>query len=149
MRKQITEREKKDKTFSGDKKKEDLKKKHKEKKKDDSDSDEDMATETSRLVPKSNSFISQEGQQALDDAYLGEFFPILELELSKINKFYVGKVAEIKLSLDLISVKRANWAQNHHTGNKPSDISQIRDMYIEVKALVSFQNLNRIGTRNI
>ncbi len=118
------------------------------KKKKEEDSDDDMESgEGSSLVDRSkqNPSYTREGSTTIEEAYLDEFFPILELEVDKINKFYVGKCAEIKLSLDLIQVKRANWAQSHHTGNKPSDLSSIRDMYIESKALVSYQKLNRIG----
>ncbi len=105
--------------------------------------------ETSHLLENGNrgSFYNKTGSKTIEDAYVDEFFPILEMELTKINNFYVGKVAELKLGLDLIQVKRDNWYQSHHTGNKPSDLTHIRDMYIECRALVSYQKLNRTGRK--
>lgn len=104
-------------------------------------------TESSPLVAKHPSpslYDSAESSKA-EDGYTDEFFPVLEDDLARINKFYVGKMAELKLSYDLIVVKRDNWYQSHHTGNKPSDLYNIRDMYIECKALLSYQKLNRTG----
>lgn len=115
------------------------------------DSDEDIpksVTESSPLVTKTkkaDSFYDRTGSAIIEEAYVDEFFPLLEQELLRINKFYVGKLSEIRLSFDLIQVKRDNWYQSHHTGNKPSDLYIIRDMYIECKALISYQKLNRTG----
>ena len=146
QRKRITDKDKHTKTIQHQKQAVAVKSSSKKKKDDDSDDDMETGEGSSLLgSTKQNPSYTREGSTTIEEAYLDEFFPILELEVEKINKFYVGKCSEIKLSLDLIQVKRDNWAQTHHTGNKPSDLSSIRDMYIESKALVSYQKLNRIG----
>lgn len=115
------------------------------------DSDDELTKPPKESTPlinkakKPDSFYDKTGGAKIEDAYVDEFFPMLEEELARINKFYVGKLAEIRLSNDLIQVKRDNWYQSHHTGNKPSDLYVIRDMYIECKALLSYQKLNRTG----
>jgi SPX domain protein involved in polyphosphate accumulation len=105
------------------------------------------AREDTALLPKQKDKDkdSTVSAQSLEEGGGEEFFPLLESELKKINNFYVGKASEIKLSLDLIQVKRQNWLQSHHTGNKPTDLMQIRDLYIDCRALVSYQKLNKTG----
>lgn len=74
-----------------------------------------------------------------------DFFPFLMKEVDKINKFFVGKLAELRINLELITSKRANTYISHHTSGE-TDLFRLRDVYVDLAALRSFCDLNQTGT---
>ena len=69
-----------------------------------------------------------------------EFFPLILAEIDKINKFFVGKLAYLRIALEEITDKRGNNYQSHHTGGggDHSDFIRLRDIYVELAALRSY-----------
>lgn len=80
-----------------------------------------------------------------DEADIDEFFPLLHEELETINKFYKGKLAELQVALEVVSEKRTNSYRSHHTGDYLSDLTPLRDLYVQTMALKSYCELNRTG----
>lgn len=91
--------------------------------------------------PKYTKIVDQT-QAVLDEN--AEFFPVIKEEMEKINKFFVGKLAELRLSLDEITRKRRNSYLAHHTGTE-SDLNNLRDIYVKLAALRSYCDLNQTG----
>ena len=80
-----------------------------------------------------------------DEADIDDFFPLLREELDTVNKFYDGKLAELQVALEGISEKRNNSYRSHHTGDYLSDLTPLRDLYVQTMALKSYCELNRTG----
>ena len=74
----------------------------------------------------------------------GEFFAVIQSEIEKINKFFVGKLAELRIGLDQITSKRRNVYFSHHTSAE-TDLVRLRDIYIQLAALRSYCDLNQTG----
>ena len=75
-----------------------------------------------------------------------EFFPVVLSELNKINKFFLGKLASLRIALEEITEKRREAYHSHHTGGgDQSYLLALRDIYVELAALRSFCDLNRTG----
>jgi phosphate transporter len=91
--------------------------------------------------PKYTKLVDQT-QAVLDEN--AEFFPVIKEEIEKINKFFVGKLAELRLNLDEITRKRRNSYLAHHTGTD-SDLKNLRDIYVKLAALRSYCDLNQTG----
>ena len=83
----------------------------------------------------------------VDDAENGsEFFPVIMEEIEKVNKFFLGKLASLRVSLDAITGKRRDSYHIHHTGSgNQGDLLVLRDIYVELAALRSYCDLNRTG----
>lgn len=73
-----------------------------------------------------------------------DFFPFVVKEMEKINKFFVGKLAELRINLELITSKRNNSYVSHHTSGE-TDLLMLRDIYVELAALRSYCDLNQTG----
>ena len=73
-----------------------------------------------------------------------EFFPFLIKEIDNVNKFFVGKLAELRINLELLISKRSNAAFGHHTSSE-TDILTLRDIYIDLRALKGYCELNTTG----
>jgi hypothetical protein len=73
-----------------------------------------------------------------------EFFPFLMGEIERINKFFVGKLAELRVALEAITSKRDNPQFAHHTSAE-TELSKLRDVYLDLKALQSYADLNKTG----
>lgn len=87
---------------------------------------------------------SKGSESAVDESI--EFFPVIVEEIDKINKFFIGKLAEIRLALDAISASRSNVYLTHHTrGTDPSFLLKLRGLYVELAALRSYSELNKTG----
>lgn len=84
-------------------------------------------------------------KKSIDDSNIDEFFPILSEELHKINTFFLGKLAEIRISVEDIVHKLKNAYRTHHTRDQHSDLIILRDIYIELVHLKSYVELNHIG----
>ena len=76
-----------------------------------------------------------------------DFFAVIQSEIEKINKFFVGKLAELRISLDQITSKRRNVYFSHHTSAE-TDLVRLRDIYIQLAALRSYCDLNQTGIQN-
>ena len=73
-----------------------------------------------------------------------DFFDVILQEMEKINKFFTGKLAELRLSLEKITTKRQNVYFNHHTSGEV-DLNRLRDIYVSLAALRSYCDLNQTG----
>jgi hypothetical protein len=73
-----------------------------------------------------------------------DFFAIIQQEIDKINKFFVGQLAELRISLDQITSKRRNIYLSHHTSAE-TDLIRLRDIYVQLAALRSYCDLNQTG----
>lgn len=74
-----------------------------------------------------------------------DFFPLIVEEMNKINNFFVGKLASLKISLEDIVNERRNTYRTHHTSSDSSYLLRLRDIYVELAALRSYCELNRTG----
>ncbi len=72
-----------------------------------------------------------------------DFFAVINKEIDRINKFYIGKLASLRISLEEILNERKNTYRSHHTSSNTSYLLRLRDIYIDLKALVSYSGLNR------
>ena len=73
-----------------------------------------------------------------------DFFSLIQQEIDKVNKFFIGKLAEIRISLDQITSKRRNVYLSHHTSAE-TDLVRLREIYVELAALRSYCDLNQTG----
>lgn len=75
-----------------------------------------------------------------------DFFGLLQEEMEKVNKFFLGKLAHLRLELNTITT-RLNDRQYGHHANKSGelDLCALRDTYVELAALRSFSELNKTG----
>lgn len=69
--------------------------------------------------------------------------------MNKINNFFVGKLASLRISLDEILSERQNTYRSHHTSSDSSYLSRLRDIYLELAALRSYCDLNKTGFQKI
>jgi len=67
------------------------------------------------------------------------------IDADKINKFFVGKLAELRTDLNDIVQKRRNVYRTHHTGGDTSDLQTLRDIYVDLAALRGYCDLNHTG----
>lgn len=74
-----------------------------------------------------------------------ELFPVLIEEMEKVNKFFIGKLASLRIALEEITVVRKNSYRSHHTSSDSPYLLQLRDIYVDLAALRSYCNLNRTG----
>jgi SPX domain protein involved in polyphosphate accumulation len=51
----------------------------------------------------------------------------------------------LRLSLEQITSKRVNVYRSHHTSGTDTDLTQLRDIYVELAALRSYCDLNQTG----
>jgi phosphate transporter len=93
------------------------------------------------MTPLSAAYAMDDGSSVNDD----DFFVVLQEQMSKISKFFVGKLAELRIGLDIITNKRRNSYRTHHAGGDASDLTTLRDIYVELAALKSFGELNKSG----
>lgn len=78
----------------------------------------------------------------LDDS--SDFFPLILQEIEKVNKFFIGKLAQLRIKLNQITSKRQNVYFSHHTSGE-SELTLLRDIYVELAALRSYCDLNQTG----
>lgn len=102
----------------------------------------------SPAIPWNSSFVSlapeEDSKVYSNDST--EFFPVIIDELEKVNKFYIGKVAELRIVLEGITRSRSNSYLTHHTGSSDvSNLAKLRDIYLELKALHAYCELNKTG----
>jgi len=74
-----------------------------------------------------------------------DFFGLIQQEIDKINKFFVGKMAELRIYLDQITSKRRHVYFSHHTSAE-TELVKLRDIYVQLAALRSYCDLNQTGT---
>ena len=103
--------------------------------------EQSMITEISPL--RAN--LGRRTSRSIDESDIDDFFPILAAEIDKINSFFVGKIAELRVALDEIYLKRQSSYRNHHTGEQQSDLTLLRDIYIDLVHLRSYCDLNHTG----
>lgn len=84
----------------------------------------------------------REGTPAEFDESL-DFFAVIVEEMNKINNFYIGKLAALRISLDEILIERRNKYRSHHTSSDASYLLRLRDIYVDLAALRSYCELNR------
>lgn len=94
----------------------------------------------SEVTPLNVSLTVDDNDPSEDD-----FFVVLQEQIAKISKFFIGKLAELRIALDIISNKRRNSYRSHHTGGDQVDLNQLRDIYVELAALKSYGDLNKQG----
>lgn len=75
-----------------------------------------------------------------------DFMFVAREELIKVNKFFVGKLADLQFRLSSILDRRRDSYRTHHTASMPSDLNKIREMYLELKNLQTFCSLNQTGS---
>lgn len=73
-----------------------------------------------------------------------DFFGLIQQEIDKINKFFVGKMAELRIYLDQITSKRRHVYFSHHTSAE-TELVKLRDIYVQLAALRSYCDLNQTG----
>lgn len=95
-------------------------------------------------IDRQNYTAAVESSKVLDEN--AEFFPVISDEMEKVNKFFVGKLAELRLKLDDIMRRRRNQYLTHHTSAE-SDLTALREIYIQLAALRSFCDLNQTGCK--
>lgn len=106
---------------------------------------EDYVTKVSTKAAGIYNSVSTTDLSGLDDDTT-EFFTAINSEIEKVNKFYIGKIAELRTRLDEIVKKRSNTYRSHHIGGSDvSDITKLRDIYVELSALQNFSELNKTG----
>ena len=86
------------------------------------------------------SYTSDFGTEALD------FANEIDLEIKKINKFFVGKLVELQTKMDVIVKRRTNVYRTHHTSSGDSELNNLRDIYLEFISLKEYVNLNETGS---
>lgn len=74
-----------------------------------------------------------------------DFFALIVEEMNKVNNFYIGKLAELRISLEEIFSERKNSYRSHHTSADASYLLRLRDIYVDLAALRSFCELNKTG----
>jgi phosphate transporter len=74
-----------------------------------------------------------------------DFFPVIVEEISKINSFYIGKLAQLRLAVQEILAERRNSYRSHHTSSDTSYLLRLRDIYVDLAALRSYCELNKTG----
>ena len=81
---------------------------------------------------------------------IDDFEGILRTELDKINKFFVGKLYELRSVLEIIINKQSNIYRSHHsTSDFVTDIKNLRKVYIELTVFKSYVEFNLTGFRKI
>lgn len=81
----------------------------------------------------------------VEGALFDEFFDFIEDEMKKINKFYLGKLAELKLLLEGTGRNRNMYRSHHAGGHNAKELNILRNIYIQSFALKSYCDLNKIG----
>jgi hypothetical protein len=76
-----------------------------------------------------------------------DFFGMIQQEIEKINKFFIGQLADLRIGLDQITSKRRNIYFSHHTSAE-TDLVRLRDIYVQLAALRSYCELNRTGLQS-
>ncbi len=76
-----------------------------------------------------------------------DFFGLLQEEMGKINKFFLGKLASLRIDLEAMTTKFDNRQYTHHGAENGGhlDLLKLRDIYVELAALRSFSELNKTG----
>ena len=106
---------------------------------------ENIINEVSPLTYHPNLKFGKKHSKSIDESDIDDFFPIIHEEMEKINSFFESKLAELRVSLDEIILKRDIIYRNHHTGDQHSDLAALRDIYIEIVHLRSYCDLNHTG----
>lgn len=88
---------------------------------------------------------NDEHRNLIDEEDNVEFFPVILEEMNKINKFFVGKMAELRILLDEITSTRSNIYLSHHTSSDSSFLTRLRSIYVDLAALRSYCNLSKTG----
>ena len=76
---------------------------------------------------------------------LEDFFDIIEAEIMKVNKFVVGKIAELRIDLTSLSSQQVDPNRTHHTDGDRTFLLRLKDVYIQLVALKKFCALNATG----
>eukprot|EP01038_Epipyxis_sp_PR26KG_P009656 gene9656-12998_t len=101
-------------------------------------------TNAIKRVTSSSAIQTTQDNENRDDSI--EFFPAIIEEINKVNNFFVGKIAELRIELDEITSTRRNAYRTHHTGgDSSSSLLRLRDIYVQLAALRSFCTLNHTG----
>lgn len=107
------------------------------------------ASETSPLNPKGNDSytsappIIPSAKSSVEDGT--DFFAVIIEEMNKINNFFVGKLAALRINLEEIISERRNSYRSHHTSSDSSYLLRLRDIYVDLAALRSYSELNSTG----
>ena len=74
-----------------------------------------------------------------------DFFSLIREELDKVNTFFVGKIAELKVNLDTIAQRRNNEDLRHHVTRSidPRNMDELRSLYVELSAIRVYCSLNQ------
>jgi phosphate transporter len=88
---------------------------------------------------KSRGYDGKELDESID------FFSQIREELDKVDSFYQTKITELKLKLDDLTSHRYNPYRSHHTSSSELDITNLRDIYIELVTLKNYCELNGTG----
>eukprot|EP01039_Chlorochromonas_danica_P015119 gene15119-17740_t len=91
---------------------------------------------------------ARRGRGAAADESL-DFFAVVAEDMSRANNFYIGKLAELRISLEEILSERRNAYRSHHTSADASYLLRLRDIYVDLAALRSFCELNKTGLYKI
>lgn len=76
-----------------------------------------------------------------------DFFDLLQEEIDKINKFYLGKLATLTIDVETITskIESKEYAHFSSENSMPLNLVKLRDVYIELAALRSYIELNKTG----
>lgn len=59
--------------------------------------------------------------------------------------YYCSKLVTLRVALEGITSKRRNSYRSHHTSSEVTDLSVLKDIYVELAALRSYCDLNQTG----
>lgn len=74
-----------------------------------------------------------------------DFFEVVEAELAKVNKFVIGKLAELRLAVADFTVQSEDLQRSHHSDGDRTQLLRMKDTYIQLVALNKFCSLNSTG----
>ena len=74
-----------------------------------------------------------------------DFFGLILEDMNNANNFFVGKTAELRISVGGLTRPRSNSYVTHHTSSDPNFLVNLRSLYIDVKALQEYSELNKTG----
>ena len=95
-----------------------------------------------RRQSHTSNYSSGTGNSGSGNENIEDFYAAVQDELDKVNGFFQGKIAELKVNLDHIVSKRNNVYFDHHTG-RGVDTEQLRHLYVELSTLRMFCSLNQ------
>ena len=91
------------------------------------------------------SYVSFSSTGDKDRSQEEDFNVVIMAEVENINKFYNGKLAELRSDYISIIASRENNLKKHHAGAQIESVNKLRAIYLDVSRLKSYCELNDLG----